>query len=122
MGFHHLTALCRAAIIALLAGLGAALMSAPAAAGHGSDARDSEQESEQQADDAPKADQAVVVPYETRPPPSHRVSLTDDRIYFLKKLEKTDDGFVLHTMEGETIEVEPSLIEEIVEFKTDRTD
>lgn len=115
MGLHHLTALCRAPIIGLLAGLAAALMSAAAAAGHDSDAQASEQASE----DAPKSDKAVVVPYATRPPPSHRVSLRDDRVYFLKKLEETDGGYVLHTMEGETIEVEPSQIEEIVEFEAD---
>jgi len=61
----------------------------------------------------------VVVPYKTRPAPSHRVSLRDDRVYFLKKLEKTDDGFVLHTLEGETIEIEQSQIAEIVEFKNE---
>lgn len=104
---------------AFAAGLAAALVAslvAPlggtAAAGHGSD-------DGQQAETEPKADKAVVVPYETRPAPSHRVSLRDDRVYFLKKLEKTDNGFVLHTLEGETIEVEQSQVAEIVEFKSE---
>lgn len=109
MRFHSIGTTCRAALIAALAAfLGAGLGNVAVSAG-GSDSQDAESE--------PKADTAVVVPYKTRPAPSHRVSLRDDRVYFLKKLEKTDAGFVLHTMEGETIEVEQSEITEIVEFK-----
>ncbi len=66
-----------------------------------------------------KQDKVVVEPYKTRPAPSHRVSLHDDRVFFLKKLEETGDGFVLHTMEDEVIEVERSEVTEIVEFETD---
>ena len=65
----------------------------------------------------PQADKAVVVPYKTRPAPTHRVSLRDDRVYFLKKLERTENGFILHTLEDEIIEVERSNVAEIVEFK-----
>jgi hypothetical protein len=64
-------------------------------------------------------DKAVVVPYKTRPAPSHRVSLRDDRVYFVSELEVTDNGFVLHTLEGETIEVDESEVGEIVEFQAD---
>lgn len=66
-----------------------------------------------------QADEAVVVPYETRPAPTHRVDLHDDRVYFLKKLEQKDDLYVLHTLEGEVIEVEAANIAEIVEFKNE---
>lgn len=65
----------------------------------------------------PKADKAVVVPYETRSRPTHRVDLRDDRVYFLKKLEQNGDMYVLHTLEDEVIEVEASEIAKIVEFK-----
>ncbi len=66
-----------------------------------------------------QADEAVVVPYETRPAPTHRVDLHDDRVYFLKKLEQKDDLYVLHTLEGEVIEVEAANIAEIVELKNE---
>lgn len=65
------------------------------------------------------ADKAVVVPYKTRPAPTHRVDLHDDRIYFLNKLEEKDGKYMLHTLEGEVIEVEASDIAEIVELKSD---
>lgn len=61
-------------------------------------------------------EKAVVVPYESRPAPTHRVSLRDDRVFFVKKLEKTDNGFVLHTLEDEVIEVEQTDVAEIVEL------
>jgi len=64
------------------------------------------------------ASKAVVAPYESRPPPSHRVSLTDGRLFFLRKLEETDTGYVLHTMEKETIEVPASEVSEIVELNS----
>lgn len=99
----------RVPLIAVLAALLGAGLSSVAVSGHGSDSQKAETDS--------KADKAIVVPYKTRPAPSHRVSLRDDRVYFLKKLEKTDGGFVLHTMEDETIEVEQSEIAEIIEFK-----
>lgn len=63
--------------------------------------------------------EAVVVPYETRHAPTHRVDLHDDRVYFLKKLEQKDDLYVLHTLEGEVIEVEAANIAEIVELKNE---
>lgn len=110
MTFHCLNASCRASILALLiAVLGAA--PGTVAAGDGSDS--------QQAETDQKADKITVVPYTTRQAPSHRVSLRDDRVYFLKRLEETENGFVLHTMEDETIEVEQSEVAEIVEFKTE---
>jgi hypothetical protein len=66
-----------------------------------------------------KPDKAMVVPYKSRPAPSHRVSLRDDRVYFVKELEETDDGYVLHTLEDEIIEVERANVAEIVEFKSE---
>lgn len=107
MGYPFNRLLRRGSTAALLAAL---LAAGPAAAG---DAADS-----QAAEAKPESDKAAVVPYETRAAPSHRVSLRDDRVYFLKKLEETEGGFVLHTMEDETIEVEQSDVTEIVEFKT----
>lgn len=65
------------------------------------------------------SEKAVVVPYKTRPAPTHRVSLRDDRVFFVKKLEQTENGFVLHTLEDEVIEVEQSNVAEIVEFKSE---
>lgn len=106
MTFDHLSASCRASILTLLL---AVLGAAPGAVADDTDS--------QQAGSEQKADTATVVPYETRQAPSHRVSLHDDRVYFLKKLEETENGFVLHTMEDETIEVEQSEVAEIVEFK-----
>lgn len=112
MTFHHFTAACRAFIPALLAAvLGAAPGTVAAGDSDGSDTPQAEPEQ--------KPDTATVVPYETRQAPSHRVSLRDDRVYFLKKLEETESGFVLHTMEDETIEVDRSEVAEILELKTE---
>lgn len=108
MGFTNTRTFRRASVVGLLASL---LGAGPGTAAAG-DAVDS-----QEAETAPESDKAVVVPYKTRQAPSHRVSLRDDRVFFLKKLEETDGGFVLHTMEDETIEVEQSEVAEIVEFK-----
>lgn len=96
----------------VIGALGFLLAAAPGAAGASDDAADS-QASEAES----KPDKAVVTPYKTRPAPSHRVSLRDGRVFFLKKLEETDGGFVLHTMEDETIEVEQSEMDEIVQFE-----
>lgn len=108
MTFDHLNASCRASILSLLV---AVLGAAPGTVAAG-DETDSQQAGSEQ-----KADTVTVVPYKTRQAPSHRVSLHDDRVYFLKKLEETETGFVLHTMEDETIEVEQSEVAEIMEFK-----
>jgi len=89
---------------ALLLGLG---LSAPLQAGDASDT------------EAQEADKAVVVPYKTRPAPTYRVDLHDDRVYFLNKLEEKDGKYVLHTLEGEVIEVEASDIAEIVELESE---
>lgn len=67
----------------------------------------------------PKADKAMVVPYETRAVPSHQVELRDDRVYFTKKLEKKGDTYILHTLEGEVLEIEASDIARIVEYKSE---
>lgn len=112
MTFHYLNAACRASIPALLV---AVLGAAPGGAAAGDDAG----EDSRQAEPEQKPDTATVVPYETRQAPSHRVSLRDDRVYFLKKLEETENGFVLHTMEDETIEVDRSEVAEILELKTE---
>lgn len=64
-------------------------------------------------------DKITVVPYKTRSAPSHQVSLRDGRVFFLTELEETETGFVLHTMEDETIEVERDEVEKIVEFKVE---
>jgi len=99
---------------ALVAGLLVAGMSAAAFSSHGADSQDA---GARDSGSEPKADKAVVTPYETRPAPSHRVSLHDDRVYFVKQLEETGNGFVLHTLEGETIEVDRSEVAEIVQFR-----
>lgn len=106
----HAEPSCRRAFTALLAALLFAGLSAPVGA---SDTGSSDES----ATTEPEADKAVVVPYETRPSPSHRVDLRDDRVYFLKKLEQNGDTYVLHTLEDEVIEVEASNIARIVEFK-----
>lgn len=62
-------------------------------------------------------DSAVVVPYQKRPAPSYRVSLTDGRLFFLTSLEETDTGYVLHTLEGEVIKVDRSEVEKIVKLE-----
>lgn len=100
---------CRRAATSVL--LAAALVGAPGAAASG------ESSGGQEAETTRNSDKAVVEPYKTRPAPSHRVSLHDDRVFFLKKLEETGSGFVLHTMEDETIEVDQSEIAEIVELQ-----
>ncbi|MGA8259717.1 MAG: hypothetical protein WB783_05830 [Arenicellales bacterium] len=60
---------------------------------------------------------AVVVPYQKRPAPSYRISLTDGRLFFLTSLEETDTGYVLHTLEGEVIKVDKSQVEKIVKLE-----
>lgn len=97
----------------------AALLAAALGAGPGTTAVAGQDADSQATEGGEQADKVTVTPYETRPAPSHRVSLHDDRVYFLKKLEETDDGFVLHTMEDEVIEVERSEVAEIVELETD---
>lgn len=72
-----------------------------------------------EAEDAKQQDKVMVVPYKSRPAPSHRVSLHDGRVFFLTRLEETDTGFVLHTMEEETIEVQRDAVAEVVEFKVE---
>lgn len=67
----------------------------------------------------PKADKVMVVPYETRPVPSHQVELRDDRVYFTKKLEQNGDTYILHTLEGEVLELDASEIARIVEYKSE---
>lgn len=111
MSFLGINVFCRASALGLLAAVLGAGLGMVAATSHGSES--------QQAEPEEKADKVMVVPYKTRQAPSHRVSLRDDRVYFLKRLEKTDNGFVLHTMEDETIEVEQSDVAEIVEFTTE---
>lgn len=61
----------------------------------------------------------TVESYETRSQPTHEVSLHDDRVYFLKKLEETETGYVLHTMEDEVIEVERDAVADIKELDGD---
>lgn len=111
MQFHVNSTIRRASTVALLATwLGA---------GPGITVVAGQDAGSQEAEGGEQADKVTVTPYETRPAPSHRVSLHDDRVFFLKKLEETDDGFVLHTMEDEVIEVERSEVAEIVELETD---
>lgn len=62
-------------------------------------------------------DSVKVVPYEKRAKPTHRVSLKDGRVFFVKKLDETDSGYVLHTLENEDIEVDESEVEEIVDLE-----
>lgn len=97
----------------------AALLATWLGAGPGATALAGQDADSQAAEGGEQADKVTVTPYETRPAPSHRVSLHDDRVFFLKKLQETDDGFVLHTMEDETIEVDQSEIAEILELKTE---
>lgn len=110
MGFFNTRTFCRASLIGVMA----SFLGAGAGAAASGDTADS-----QEAGTASESDKAVVVPYKTRQAPSHRVSLRDDRVFFLKRLEETDGGFVLHTMENETIEVEQSEVAEIVEFRNE---
>lgn len=109
MRTYSIKAMRRAALSVWLAAFIGALPGSVAASGGGSDA--------QEATGSEHGGKAVVVPYKTRPAPSHRVSLHDDRVFFLKKLEETDGGYVLHTMEDESIEVEDAEIAEIMEFE-----
>jgi len=77
-------------------------------------------DNEKQASDAQeeqKADKVIVEPYETRPNPTHEVSLHDGRVYFLRKLEETEDGYILHTIEKETIEVRDEEVAQIKKLK-----
>lgn len=60
-----------------------------------------------------------VAPYVKRAKPTHRVSLTDGRVFFVKSLEETESGYVLHTLEDEDIEVDGSEVEEIVKLGAD---
>lgn len=65
-----------------------------------------------------KQQQKVTVePYKARPAPSYRVSLKDGRLFFLTKLDETGSGYVLHTLEGEDIEVDKSEVENIVDLE-----
>lgn len=63
--------------------------------------------------DDKQQDSVSVESYETRQDPTHEVSLHDDRVYFLKKLEETATGYILHTMEDEVIEVERDAVANI---------
>lgn len=74
-------------------------------------------DSEQSEQDAGKQQDSVTVEsYETRPQPTHEVSLHDDRVYFVKELEETDTGYILHTLEDEVIEVEDDAVADIKEL------
>jgi hypothetical protein len=91
----------------------ALLATGPGAFAAGSDNETPEAES------AGQQDKVMVVPYKSRPAPSHRVSLHDGRVFFLTRLEETETGFVLHTTEEETIEVRRDEVAEVVEFKVE---
>ncbi|HSH43887.1 MAG TPA: hypothetical protein VK973_17325 [Arenicellales bacterium] len=109
---HSTASACRALIITIVLLLAATMAGKRAQAGEdtGSAAAGTQ---------SGNSDKAVVVPYETRPAPSHRISLNDGRVYFVSEIETTDNGFVLHTLEGETIDVDESEVAEIVEFEAD---
>lgn len=100
----------QSATTALVAGLFAATFAMPAS---GSEPETPGAEGEKQ------QDTVTVVPYKSRGTPSHRVSLHDGRVFFLKELEETESGFILHTMEEETIEVQRDEVAEVVEFKVE---
>jgi len=93
----------------VMVALGAAALSANALGG-GSGAAASDTVQGQQ-------NKVTVEPYKSRPAPSYRVSLKDGRLFFLTKLDETDSGYVLHTLEGEDIEVDESEVDNIVELE-----
>lgn len=99
----------RPVIIAALAALSGAVFGASVAAGDESSRAAADSGQKQQ-------EKAVAVPYKSRPAPSYRISLKDGRLFFLTGLDRTDSGYVLHTLEGEDIQVDESQVEEIVEL------
>lgn len=96
-----------------LVALSGALMLATASSAFAGDSSQSESSADKQ------QDSVSVESYETRPEPTHEVSLHDDRVYFLKKLGETETGYVLHTLEDEVIEVERDAVANIKELGGD---